>query len=160
VPISSTSRPHLSLSPRAPRIPQFPHPRTSPSQHPLLLRPRPQPHHLNQHHTRLPAAPSTTTKVDVATSAPSSTHTNVVDPNDMASVPPPASLTPAPGSGTAPSQGAESGAQPFNWTSHWWPLLPEAYLRPERPNPVQLLGLSLVVWRDGAGSWRVFRDQC
>ncbi|KAG2443553.1 hypothetical protein HXX76_001905 [Chlamydomonas incerta] len=49
---------------------------------------------------------------------------------------------------------------PFIWTRHWWPLLPEAYLRADRPTPVTLLGVPLVVWRDGAGSWRVFKDQC
>ncbi|GFR47364.1 hypothetical protein Agub_g9070, partial [Astrephomene gubernaculifera] len=163
VPSRGALRPYLSLSPRAPVSLQFPHPRNSSPQLPALLRPRPQGQCVGQQRTRLLAAASTAVEVDVATSASSNNRTNVAGPmNDMGitgPAPPPASLTSAPDSGTAPSQGTEA-VPPFIWTRHWWPLLPEAYLRPERPNPVQLLGLSLVVWRDGAGSWRVFRDQC
>ncbi|GLI61892.1 hypothetical protein VaNZ11_004404, partial [Volvox africanus] len=48
----------------------------------------------------------------------------------------------------------------FVWTRHWWPLMPESYLRPDRPNPITLLGIPMVVWRDARGTWRVFRDRC
>ncbi|EFJ50048.1 hypothetical protein VOLCADRAFT_89016 [Volvox carteri f. nagariensis] len=43
---------------------------------------------------------------------------------------------------------------------HWWPLIPVDYLKPDRPNPVTLLGITMVVWRDAGGRWRVFRDRC
>jgi phenylpropionate dioxygenase-like ring-hydroxylating dioxygenase large terminal subunit len=65
----------------------------------------------------------------------------------------------------------------------WWPLIPEPYLRTDRPNAITLLGIPLVVWLDkttaattiagasngpenaassssGRGTWRVFRDAC
>lgn len=38
--------------------------------------------------------------------------------------------------------------------------MPVAYLQTDRPNPVMLLGVPMVVWRDGQGEWRVFKDQC
>ncbi|GLC51286.1 hypothetical protein PLESTB_000486100 [Pleodorina starrii] len=48
----------------------------------------------------------------------------------------------------------------FVWTRHWWPLMPVSYLRTDRPNPITLLGIPLVIWRDGVGEWRVFLDRC
>lgn len=33
-------------------------------------------------------------------------------------------------------------------------------LDPTRPHPATLLGVDLVLWRDGGGDWRAFRDAC
>jgi hypothetical protein len=54
----------------------------------------------------------------------------------------------------------QAAQRPFVWTRHWWPLMPVDYLDPGRPNPVMLMGLPLVAWRDGGGAWRVFHDAC
>ena len=68
----------------------------------------------------------------------------------------------------------------FNWFKAWYPLTPVEILDPEIPHRYQLLGMDLVVWRDGAiegrefgskkkrskkaervgGEWRVFMDEC
>ncbi|GLC67059.1 hypothetical protein PLESTF_000510600 [Pleodorina starrii] len=61
-----------------------------------------------------------------------------------------------PGSGSESGSGSEpelqasksEEAQQFVWTKHWWPLMPLAYLRPDRPNPITLLGTPLVAWLD------------
>jgi hypothetical protein len=38
--------------------------------------------------------------------------------------------------------------------------MPLAGLDPTRPTPVELLGMQLVVWQDGSGTWRCFQDAC
>lgn len=51
----------------------------------------------------------------------------------------------------------------FAWTQCWWPLLPLdvlQFIAADKPAPVTLLGLNLVVWKDKSGSWCVWRDQC
>ncbi|KAG2497156.1 hypothetical protein HYH03_004746 [Edaphochlamys debaryana] len=77
---------------------------------------------------------------------------------DVVGAPAPASE--AAGSPASQPAPGSSPDDPFVWTSHWWPLMPVSYLRTDRPTPVTLLGMPLVVWRDGKGAWRVFRDRC
>jgi len=36
----------------------------------------------------------------------------------------------------------------------------EVDLAPDRPHAIRLLGNPLVVWRDGGGAWRCFKDVC
>lgn len=49
----------------------------------------------------------------------------------------------------------------FNFFQHWYPLTPVEDLDPQRPTPVTLLGLPLVIWKPGfSETYRVFLDQC
>ena len=56
----------------------------------------------------------------------------------------------------------------FDWFDHWYPVNVVDSMDPSRPHKVQLLGLNLVLWNDGAtvrgekaaGSWRAFEDSC
>jgi phenylpropionate dioxygenase-like ring-hydroxylating dioxygenase large terminal subunit len=50
--------------------------------------------------------------------------------------------------------------EPFVWTRCWYPVSPVSYLDPSRPTPITLLGQQLVLWRDGGGAWRCFKDAC
>lgn len=70
---------------------------------------------------------------------------------------PPAPPIPTP---TPLPAAASLDTKPFVWAHHWWPLVPVENLKPDRPNPIMLLGMPLVVWRDGSGAWRVFKDAC
>ncbi|EFJ50047.1 hypothetical protein VOLCADRAFT_89014 [Volvox carteri f. nagariensis] len=70
------------------------------------------------------------------------------------------SLTAPEAAKPTPAPGVNQPKPDFVWTRHWWPLIPVDYLKPDRPNPVTLLGITMVVWRDAGGRWRVFRDRC
>ncbi len=49
----------------------------------------------------------------------------------------------------------------FNFFHHWYPLSPVEDLDPQRPTPVTLLGLNLVIWKPRSSStYQVFLDQC
>ncbi len=49
----------------------------------------------------------------------------------------------------------------FNFFQHWYPLSPVEDLDPERPTPVTLLGMRLVIWKPRSSqNYRVFLDQC
>ncbi|NET03036.1 MAG: Rieske 2Fe-2S domain-containing protein [Sphaerospermopsis sp. SIO1G1] len=49
----------------------------------------------------------------------------------------------------------------FNFFQHWYPLSPVEDLDPERPTPVTLLGIRLVIWKPrNSANYRVFIDQC
>ncbi|WP_353932660.1 Rieske 2Fe-2S domain-containing protein [Okeanomitos corallinicola TIOX110] len=49
----------------------------------------------------------------------------------------------------------------FNFFQHWYPLSPVEDLDPERPTPVTLLGIRLVIWKPrNSENYRVFIDQC
>lgn len=48
----------------------------------------------------------------------------------------------------------------FQWIQQWYPVSVVETLDPSRPHPVQLLGKSLVIWRDGQQQWRCFEDAC
>lgn len=48
----------------------------------------------------------------------------------------------------------------FSWTKQWYPVATIDMIDPTKPHPTQLLGVDLVVWRDGEGKWNVFEDKC
>ena len=49
----------------------------------------------------------------------------------------------------------------FNFFQQWYPLSPIKDLKRDRPTPVTLLGMRLVIWKpQNADSFRVFLDQC
>lgn len=77
----------------------------------------------------------------------------------------PAAASPALSSSTGAASQAEAQARPavesFNWLAAWYPVLPLSALQPDRPRALRLLGMELVVWRDGAtGAWAAARDSC
>ncbi|AFY35948.1 Rieske 2Fe-2S domain-containing protein [Calothrix sp. PCC 7507] len=49
----------------------------------------------------------------------------------------------------------------FNFFQHWYPVSPIEDLDSQRPNPVTVLGLRLVIWKPKSSeTYRVFLDQC
>jgi phenylpropionate dioxygenase-like ring-hydroxylating dioxygenase large terminal subunit len=49
----------------------------------------------------------------------------------------------------------------FNFFQQWYPLSPIEDLKRDRPTPVTLLGMRLVIWKpQNADNFRVFLDQC
>ena len=48
----------------------------------------------------------------------------------------------------------------FEWTRQWYPVAVIDDLDPKRPHPIQLLGKSLVIWRDANHHWQCFADAC
>jgi phenylpropionate dioxygenase-like ring-hydroxylating dioxygenase large terminal subunit len=48
----------------------------------------------------------------------------------------------------------------FQWTKQWYPVAVVDHTDPTRPQPLQLLGKNLVLWRDGSGKWCCFEDRC
>ncbi|PNH03919.1 Pheophorbide a oxygenase, chloroplastic [Tetrabaena socialis] len=103
----------------------------------------------------LRATPAPATAVGAAAVAQETQALQADQPGDSAARADAASTSAPP-----TAEGAGAREAPFVWTKHWWPLMPLAYLRPDRPNAVTLLGMPMVAWRDGSGSWRVFKDQC
>ncbi|KAG2484744.1 hypothetical protein HYH03_016491 [Edaphochlamys debaryana] len=60
----------------------------------------------------------------------------------------------------ATSSGAGAERERFDWFAQWWPVAPVELMDASRPHPFTLLGQDLVLWRDGSGQWRAFRDAC
>lgn len=58
----------------------------------------------------------------------------------------------------APSAAPE-GAK-FSWHQQWWPIAVEAQLDAGKPTAAMLLGIPLVIWKDGSGQWSVLEDRC
>eukprot|EP00249_Psilotum_nudum_P008253 c21144_g1_i1 orf=364-2055(+) len=50
--------------------------------------------------------------------------------------------------------------QKFVWKDHWYPVSLIEDLDPKLPIPFELLGIELVLWRDGEGKWRAFSNKC
>lgn len=48
----------------------------------------------------------------------------------------------------------------FDFRNCWYPLAVTKFLDPGKPHPLQILGIKIVVWRDGNGKWRAFEDYC
>eukprot|EP00879_Flechtneria_rotunda_P013512 GHRR01014109.1.p1 GENE.GHRR01014109.1~~GHRR01014109.1.p1 ORF type:complete len:485 (+),score=156.42 GHRR01014109.1:529-1983(+) len=55
---------------------------------------------------------------------------------------------------------AVNNGKPINWFQQWYPLAILQDLDPRRPTATKLLGIPLVVWRDGTKQWRAFEDRC
>ena len=60
----------------------------------------------------------------------------------------------------AASRGDTPGAGSFNWQKQWYPVAVIDLLDPQKPHPTQLLGVDIVVWRNGDNKWSVFEDKC
>ena len=60
----------------------------------------------------------------------------------------------------AAARGETPDAGTFNWTKQWYPVAVIDLLDTSKPHPTQLLGVDLVVWKDGDGKWSVFEDKC
>ena len=54
----------------------------------------------------------------------------------------------------------EMGDGKFNWEKQWYPVAVIDLLDESKPHPTQLLGVDVVVWKDGDGKWNVFEDKC
>ncbi len=49
----------------------------------------------------------------------------------------------------------------FNFFQQWYPLSPVEDIEPQRPTPVTLLGIRLVIWKPPSSkTLRVFLDKC
>jgi len=48
----------------------------------------------------------------------------------------------------------------FDWAKAWYPLAIEADLATDRPTAHRLMGNPVVIWKDGEGQWRAFKDLC
>jgi phenylpropionate dioxygenase-like ring-hydroxylating dioxygenase large terminal subunit len=55
----------------------------------------------------------------------------------------------APAAHIQPQQ-QESGSQ-FNWHHAWYPVAIVSQLDSARPTAIKLLGIDMVIWRDGSG---------
>ncbi|KAG2428911.1 hypothetical protein HXX76_011156, partial [Chlamydomonas incerta] len=60
----------------------------------------------------------------------------------------------------AAEQPQAAPGEKFDWFRQWYPVAPLDTMDPSRPHPFTLLGQELVLWRDGGGTWRAFRDAC
>ena len=60
----------------------------------------------------------------------------------------------------AAARGDTPGAGTFNWTKQWYPVAVIDLLDTTKPHPTQLLGVDVVVWKNGEGKWSVFEDKC
>jgi phenylpropionate dioxygenase-like ring-hydroxylating dioxygenase large terminal subunit len=60
----------------------------------------------------------------------------------------------------AAADGSSPTAGSFNWTKQWYPVAVIDLIDATKPHPTQLLGVDLVVWRDGDGRWTAFEDKC
>lgn len=63
-------------------------------------------------------------------------------------------IAPAPLSTTnsipAPKEEKVEASQEFDWFKAWYPVFPVDIFDPEKPTPLELLGMKLVVYNDGA----------
>ena len=59
-----------------------------------------------------------------------------------------------------PDARSDSSADLFQWTQQWYPVAVIDDLDPKRPHAIQLLGKSLVIWRDRNQEWQCFEDAC
>jgi hypothetical protein len=48
----------------------------------------------------------------------------------------------------------------YDWARQWYALAFVDYLDPKVPHAKELLGVRLVLWKDGEGRWRCFEDKC
>ena len=48
----------------------------------------------------------------------------------------------------------------FKWEKQWYPVAVIDLIDDTKPHPTQLLGVDVVVWKDGDGKWNVFEDKC
>lgn len=55
---------------------------------------------------------------------------------------------------------APSSGDQFDWFKAWYPMSPLPFLDPDVPNPMKVLGKSIVAWKAEDGAWKVVEDSC
>lgn len=60
----------------------------------------------------------------------------------------------------APNGVEEDEVTPFNWFKQWYVVAVADYIDTTRPYKLELLGLPMVLWKDGSGTWRCFENMC
>ncbi|CAI5970806.1 unnamed protein product [Closterium sp. NIES-65] len=58
------------------------------------------------------------------------------------------------------TEGGAEEAGAFEWSRAWYAVGVASDMDAARPHAVTVVGRPLVLWRDAAGSWRCFLDQC
>eukprot|EP00878_Enallax_costatus_P015898 GHUV01016666.1.p1 GENE.GHUV01016666.1~~GHUV01016666.1.p1 ORF type:complete len:203 (+),score=34.80 GHUV01016666.1:201-809(+) len=58
------------------------------------------------------------------------------------------------------SSSSYSKPEPINWYQQWYPLAIIKDLDARKPTPAKILGIPVVIWRDGSGEWRAMEDRC
>ena len=59
-----------------------------------------------------------------------------------------------------PAEQSQPSREKFDWLRTWYPLAIERDLPTDRPTAARLLGNAVVLWKDGQGKWRAFKDLC
>lgn len=54
----------------------------------------------------------------------------------------------------------EEAVSQFNWFKQWYVVAVAEYIDTTRPYKLELLGLPMVLWKDGTGTWRCFENMC
>jgi phenylpropionate dioxygenase-like ring-hydroxylating dioxygenase large terminal subunit len=70
------------------------------------------------------------------------------------------SAPPAVQEGTAEAPSKVPVADQFEWAKAWYPMSPMQFLEPDEPNPMKVLGRSVVAWKAEGGVWKVVEDSC
>lgn len=55
---------------------------------------------------------------------------------------------------------SSTASELFQWTQQWYPVAVVEFLDASRPHPIQVLGIDMVLWRDGSQAWQCFEDIC
>lgn len=59
-----------------------------------------------------------------------------------------------------PVMDSENTVERFDWYQYWWPVQLTSNLKTDRPNTVELLDRTFVVWKGPSGNWIVLKDEC
>ena len=65
-----------------------------------------------------------------------------------------------PSDASEPAEQSQPKEEKFDWLRTWYPLAIERDLPTDRPTSARLLGNAIVLWKDGDGQWRAFKDLC
>ena len=55
---------------------------------------------------------------------------------------------------------APAAGDRFDWARAWYPMSPIDFLDETAPNPMKVLGKSIVAWKGEGGAWAVVEDSC
>ena len=55
---------------------------------------------------------------------------------------------------------APAAGDRFDWARAWYPMSPIDFLDDTAPNPMKVLGKSIVAWKGEGGAWAVVEDSC
>lgn len=70
------------------------------------------------------------------------------------------SISEPPAAPAEPAASPSEGDDQFDWARAWYPMTPLQFLDPDVPNPMKVLGKSVVAWRAEGGAWKVVEDSC